>query len=235
MSVNRFFVSVSLTAIFSMAATPSVSQNNAAVLREILEKVEAFKTETMALQNELQTERERALVLEARIEKLEKEGDSSSVPSIPVGAVMAFDTDPKTEPGCPAGWEFFEPAGGRMIVGAGDHNNRWFQRDSSEPLPISIYPTFEQDARAGVQETDEARATGGAESVSITVAQLPPHNHGLEHGLNGQQLPWYAQAKSYPVPIGVAHSGSEYDWSSGSGEGHPNMPPFIALYYCKKK
>jgi hypothetical protein len=67
-------------------------------------------------------------------------------PAVPTGAVVAF------EGGCPDGWHPFPLAGGRFIVGAGDHPNR----------PLNTYKVGE---------------IGGEELHQLKIEELPPHSH----------------------------------------------------------
>ena len=67
-------------------------------------------------------------------------------PAVPNGAVVAF------EGSCPDGWQLFPSAGGRFIVGAGEHPNR----------PLRTYRVGE---------------VGGEELHLLTIDELPPHSH----------------------------------------------------------
>jgi len=177
-----------------------------------------------------------------------------SADGFPSGAVVAFDNDLKTSAGCPEGWSFFEPAGGRMIVGAGDHDNQWFAEGSNVAQRLTIYQTYAQDARAGIQDSEEARATGGTPTVALTVSQMPPHQHATTPPVaaDDQGLWWtpWGQSGDTPHDFGYQRAlfsasfrtnepGGYPNTSIAGGQGdvaapHNNMPPFIALYYCKK-
>lgn len=73
---------------------------------------------------------------------------------------------------------------------------------------------------------------GGEETVTLSEAQMPKHSHKISGTLSGYPLPWFESQRSHPVPTGVG--GAIFDWSSGDGKPHNNMPPYIALYFCKK-
>ena len=110
-----------------------------------------------------------------------KHGRDASSPS---GAVVAFDI---TE-GCPDGWEGFQPANGRVIVGVG----------SSDGLSNRTF-----------------RERGGRETVTLSREQLPFEPDVRPDGGNGRENYVKGLDNSDPAP-------------------HENMPPFIALHFCKK-
>ncbi|MEM0945168.1 MAG: hypothetical protein AAGI70_14620, partial [Pseudomonadota bacterium] len=115
---------------------------------------------------------------------------------------------------CPRGWSLFKAAGGRMIVGAGEHEN----------AGVSEYPSFADDP---------GDATGGEERVTLTVAQMPRHSH-QERGSNRLDV---AQAPRDQIHVqDVDNTGFQkiISHESGGGQPHNNMPPYIALYFCKK-
>lgn len=70
---------------------------------------------------------------------------------------------------------------------------------------------------------------GGDETITLTVAQLPPHSHGVMEyaGIYG--------ASTYNH-IGAAVNGSSTSLTgqTGSGSSHDNIPPYLALNYIIK-
>jgi microcystin-dependent protein len=71
-------------------------------------------------------------------------------------------------------------------------------------------------------------ATGGADSVTLTLNQIPSHTHGYDRatqrnvadgGVNG----------AYVSSLTSATSGS-----AGGGQAHENRPPYYALCYIMK-
>ena len=124
--------------------------------------------------------------------------------SIPRGTVLISDR----EDGCPTGWEAATELSGRVIVGVGPSNG-----DTSER---------------------RYRERGGQERVALTKPQMPAHTHGME-------FHWSATANS-PAGEGVQRLASVQEpantvfetGNEGAGAAHENMPPFIALYFCKK-
>jgi len=117
-------------------------------------------------------------------------------------AVIAFDRGE-----CPDGWKKFEPAAGRMIVGAAR----------------SGYPSYSQDPE---------HAIGGEETVTLTIKQMPSHTHdfadmGLandDSGSGQSDREWVNVLKEIQPTL-----------ATGGGEPHNNMPPYVALYYCERE
>lgn len=72
---------------------------------------------------------------------------------------------------------------------------------------------------------------GGSEEVTLTVEQMPSHNH-----------PYNKPSTNPTLWITTGSSGSQYlpssintiTGSKGSSQPHPNMPPYKALYYIQK-
>jgi len=76
--------------------------------------------------------------------------------------------------------------------------------------------------------------TGGVETVTLTVNQMPAHTHGLSGDNN--QINWTAGS-------GILHWGANETWaiaksattqSSGGGQFHDNMPPYLTVNYIIK-
>ncbi len=101
-------------------------------------------------------------------------------------AVLAFNRS-ETQPACPRGWSLFREAGGRLIVGAGQHENHG----------LSEYPSFKDDPND---------ATGGAENVAVTVAQMPTHRHSFS-GTGVTTGGWGGQGVM-PVAVGGTQASS---------------------------
>lgn len=128
--------------------------------------------------------------------------------AIPKSAILIID-DPA---GCPDGWQRFGDSDGRMIIGVGS---------SDQSLTSRFY-----------------RDRGGAESHKLSVEQIPPHRHRL----NFVEAPLIAGGRhgfAHPVMKGFpeedAFTGTTGGDSEREAQAHNNMPPYIALYFCKKK
>ena len=100
--------------------------------------------------------------------------------------------------------------------------------------------------------------TGGANSVALTVGQLPAHNHsgttssagahthqttGTLHTGGGSGFPYNAgsggsdsawRTTNRATTSAGAHTHSFTTNNTGSGEAHENRPPYLALLYCRK-
>lgn len=71
--------------------------------------------------------------------------------------------------------------------------------------------------------------TGGAEEVTLTVAQMPSHYHSFT-GTTQQKTGTFSSG-STSVRYGSGDKGTNY---SGSSRPHPNMPPYYTLCYIIK-
>lgn len=107
--------------------------------------------------------------------------------------------------GCPRGWSEFEDARGRTVLGANAERTHGYT------------------AR-------KFREIGGEEDVALTVEEMPNHKHSIQtpyiHGpgtvfgaVKGKPRAPYFQGQTL---------------LSDGGQPHNNMPPYIALYFCKK-
>ena len=135
---------------------------------------------------------------------------------IPVGAVMAFDLPN----GCPMGWKTFEEATSRVIVGA------YADRAAGNITA----PT--EDENGNALSARHYRNWGGTEKHKLEISELPSHDH--------------AYIDRYVVSRGDAEmmtDGPIRGWrdherttkQKGGNIPHNNMPPYIALHYCKKE
>jgi len=147
------------------------------------------------------------------------------------GAVIAFDRSEDRGGGeaggaCPIGWTLFREAGGRMILGAGSHDNA-----DENGAALSRYDAF-SDA--------PSRAVGGEEAVTLETEDMPQHTHSGTYlditvpgaGPNPVML--------LPDTAGGAQKGTAKAVGGITGRDgpvrpHNNMPPYIALYFCKKE
>ena len=109
---------------------------------------------------------------------------------------------------CPNGWSSYGRAKGRMIIGAG--------------IGKDLTPR-------------KLGATGGREKVKLKIEHLPPHQHLAPFGAQPGQA-HYGQGGVKSVVLGKTHGNHQVTKTSsvGSGKKLTNVPPFIALRYCKK-
>jgi len=128
---------------------------------------------------------------------------------IPTGVIMMWSGSIAS---VPSGWALCNGANGtpdlreRFIVGAGGDN-----------------PTVDGTAYS-------VGDTGGINSVTLTIAQIPPHSHNIPT--------WNGLGGAYEVPQGAY--GYDYGAQSapttsvGGGASHENRPPYYALAYIMK-
>ena len=173
--------------------------------------------------------------LEGFVDKRVQAAGTSFVPgAVPAGAVMAFDLPT----GCPDGWGAFEDAGGRAVIGAG----------------AGMIPgTEERDLNI---QTKKYRQHGGDEKVTLTISEMPGHDHS-EGTLEATAPNPFMHVTPAGTPLSGGTASSLWDpnpdhtgganfsdghthaitgstGSEGGGVAHNNMPPYIALYFCKK-
>ena len=149
--------------------------------------------------------------LAAKVEKLDA---IQPVPSIgkheKTRAVVAFYAD-KGQQACPDEWSLYVEAKDRMIVGAGT---------------LYQYPG----------------ATGGEPEVTLTKQQMPTHDHRFRYFFSNKE----GNKETFdPEQSPRARTGLNTNnrWTApesggvlmaGGSRPHNNMPPYIALYFCKK-
>jgi len=173
--------------------------------------------------------------LQDRIGELENTQGAGQVEikSIRSGAIVAFDL----AKGCPGGWNEFAPAAGRFVIGVdGDKFKLPYEKgvpkyqkegEYEHKLILNELPTH----------THGAGSYGTVSNGNHThraPPEKPPFGSGtgtVEGGGNDGGL----------VSVGLETSGnhnhSVNGTSGGAGSGipHNNVPPYIALYLCKKK
>ena len=140
-------------------------------------------------------------------------GETSTFPR---GSILMLD---RTD-GCPSGWEAAQDISGRFVIGAGSGTGLTSRR---------------------------FRETGGSELARISIEQMPKHNHKIStsYGANIHDgLAGSGESEGIDQYFGRPSAGAKTDGGHGvlaevlSFEGgdqpHENMPPFIALQFCKK-
>lgn len=74
-----------------------------------------------------------------------------------------------------------------------------------------------------------ANSTGGAESVTLDLSQIPPHTHTYNYPSVGIDL----EGPGAPDVTAVGNPGlPQVSSSAGGGLSHENMPPYVALHYA---
>ena len=99
---------------------------------------------------------------------------------------------------------------------------------------------------AGDPDFDTPEETGGAKTVTLTEAQLPAHTHvqnAHSHGLT--RFPTTTGASSGFTPdtsmsgtptavTQVTAPDTATNQATGGGQAHPNLPPYLAVYFWKR-
>jgi hypothetical protein len=140
----------------------------------------------------------------------------------PPGAVVAFDLPT----GCPKGWSTFERGMSRTIIG-------------TSGTGLSVFDVPNLDAHEHKLRAYAYQSTGGEEKHTFTIEELPPHDHGIPLLQHSE----YVREKGYQGTdnVGLDASRTDPKWGVvrytqmvGGGQPYNTMPPFIALFYCKK-
>ena len=137
------------------------------------------------------------------------------VPSVPNGAVVAFD---RSE--CPDGWGPFVEGRSRVIVGASNQGDTIGWDENGIPLTQRSF-----------------RNEGGSEEHTLSESEMPPHVHNIVSFPWGQSVNSNGSNNRLDVDDGPPWNGNQGTLitdSKGSGDPHNNMPPYIALFLCKK-
>lgn len=123
---------------------------------------------------------------------------------LPAGLVVAFPEK------CPDdGWEKYVDGAGRFILGAGNANGE-NEDENGDSLSARLAGQF-----------------GGTEEHLLTTREMPSHSHTYHHAKHvfrdrGDKGAAQMPGRSSPTE------------SSGGGEAHNNMPPFIVMQLCIK-
>ena len=96
----------------------------------------------------------------------------------------------------------------------------------------------------GAGSSYAVNATGGEASHTLTVSELPSHNHGMTEG--GLPLTLFTKESPSDMVYNQGFSGVANGWwsvtnkntssiaSTGEGVAHNNLPPYLAVYMWKR-
>lgn len=87
----------------------------------------------------------------------------------------------------------------------------------------------------GTSSSHAINTTGGAETVTLTINQIPSHNHSLVP--NSDNTAIYSGTGSYDdteKPGGRNHLISNTTGDTGGGQAHNNMPPYKTVYIWER-
>ena len=71
-------------------------------------------------------------------------------------------------------------------------------------------------------------STGGAETVTLTVAQMPSHHHEIYMGEAGTTDYWG------PVTVSPITTNHSYSGRTGGSQPHNNMPPYLVRHMWER-
>ena len=142
------------------------------------------------------------------------------IPRIPAGAIVASESECKTLDG---GWSTYTPATARVIVGAGDEfhpkHREWLMQLPTGGFEPRVLPDY------------RAESGGGELEVMLTEAQMPKHSHRMVWGQQNGNPEMPASGNNIPTLAGIP---IQRTLPEGGSQPHSNMPPYIALYFCRR-
>ena len=117
------------------------------------------------------------------------------------------------------------PVGGIVVWTQEKVPDGWAVCDGTDGTP-------DLRARFVMGATDDypAGTTGGEESVTLTLEQMPDHQHGYPDPGNSDTVRYEETASRYAVWTDY-QTGTHYMDPVGEGNPHENRPPFYAVYY----
>lgn len=144
-------------------------------------------------------------------------------------AVVAFantvDVDDRVNQ-CPDGWTPFEEGRGRFLMGAGIPTHSKYRTWRAENIPESA--EMQLTGRSPMEH-------GGEETHLLSVPEMPTHTHEFD----GQSITRGGNhGTGRTLAVGDAANHGEYkpdgeNAKVGGSNAHNNLPPYIALYFCR--
>lgn len=226
--MNVKMIHLMIVALATVAATSAAAQNCS--IADVGETPKGQRTAVAdknfqclmskfgALEKALASEKARADQLEATLATVRPS------PALPRGAVVAFDRDDLSADKCPEGWTPFDRGRGRMIVGAGN--------PASAPEKFG----FGEDGKS--LSNRDHRQHGGSETHVILQRELPSQVllHGMWFDESAAEQRFGVKSESdHPYARVLAVEESAIGKLDGGQVPHNNMPPYVALYFCKKE
>ncbi|WP_172330323.1 hypothetical protein [Mangrovicoccus sp. HB161399] len=89
-------------------------------------------------------------------------------------------------------------------------------------------------AAGGPEGRYEYRKRGGEETHKLTPDEMPRHDHEPDGRLEGYWANVRGDSATNGFQGGSYRVTSRKPVAAGGSEAHNNMPPYIALYFCKK-
>ncbi len=123
--------------------------------------------------------------------------------------------------------EYYMVPKGGIIIWSGAANeipDGWVLCDGNNGTP-DLRGRFVLGAVESTGATYSAGNTGGEESHTLTIAEMPRHNHSLSYASNG----------AGGGGAGPNNSGTIYTSYEGGNQAHNNMPPYYTLCFIMKQ
>ena len=118
----------------------------------------------------------------------------------------------------------------------------WVLCDNSAEAQAANAPDLRDRFIVGTGNSYNLNDTGGADSVTLTTAQMPLHNHGAANSTSNV-VRWTGGSSGFPnIGPGTPNSyriefttvGGGGNSNKGSSNAHENRPPYYALAFIMK-
>ena len=88
-------------------------------------------------------------------------------------------------------------------------------------------------------DNHEAGSTGGEEAHTLTIDEMPSHNHRLKTDIDNPTWnvtwpEWFEYTDGWTQQAGETQAPATHTTVTGGGEPHNNMPPYLAVYCWKR-
>lgn len=170
---------------------------------------------------------------EQDIDNLQTAVDSLEATAVPVGAILMWYTNTP-----PTGW----------LICNGEEFNATQYPKLKKVLGGNTLPNFKGRFPLGTNTYYFLGAAAGKETVALTTDELPKHSHKVDDYYFIENSGVQGEGISGTIPVDGSYLGpgeSDYDnnilyyrthetATTGEGEGHDNMPPYLALNFIIK-
>lgn len=174
----------------------------------LLVRFDQLQRENNELRDQVRNLQQENYIAHQRIGMLQQELDP--LQRVLRDAVIAFNRSERGGGACPDNWSLFKPVGGRMIVGAGQHNNT-----DMNGKEIATYAAYSDNPKNAVGGSETHVLRRDEMSAFVEDIRVVRDDHGSGPG-------------TLDVVVDVSPVKKRGDASP-----HNNMPPFVALYFCQ--